>query len=97
MLFTILSLSALYIDNTMSEKTECTDIIHDIVVAPEKVLLILLQKIKVIMTKIKEDKRFIKIFKLYQNRWSLNIKIVKIVLKLENITMKKIILQLVMN
>lgn len=36
-------------------KTQCADIVHEIVVAPEKVLLILTEKLKMLKNKTKED------------------------------------------
>lgn len=65
-------LSRLYMGDEESERIECTDIVHEIVVAPEKTLLISPEKQKLLKIKIKEDNSLVKLLELYQNGWNVN-------------------------
>lgn len=62
-------LSRLYF-NDSNVKTQCADIVHEIVVAPEKVLLISPEKLKMLKIKTKEDECLKNILNLYSNGWT---------------------------
>lgn len=82
-------LSRLYIGDKRGERTEYTDIVHEIVVAPETMLLISPEKIKLIKTKINQDTSLVKLLELYYNGWDMNMEDCKIVLKQGDILKKK--------
>lgn len=62
-------LSRLYLDDELIGETECSELVHEVVLSPEKVLLVSPEKQKLIKLKTKEDPCLKKILELYYNGW----------------------------
>lgn len=64
-------LSRLYINDELYFETECSELVHEVVTSPEKVLLVSPEKQDLIKLKTKEDPCLSKILELYYNNWNI--------------------------